>query len=65
MAKEAGAFALDRVFIQLLDGPAAIAVPAGPDFWARIGERPELQRGRLVLISRQPVGESHWEIHRD
>jgi mannose-6-phosphate isomerase-like protein (cupin superfamily) len=56
-------FDLHRTFVQLVDGPAAIAVPVGPDFWATIDQRPELHGGRLITVSAMDTTWPHWEIH--
>lgn len=58
-----GAFDLDSTYVQLRDGPDAIAIPVTPDFWQRIGERPDLHEGRLVTVSRQTADWPHWEMH--
>jgi mannose-6-phosphate isomerase-like protein (cupin superfamily) len=57
------AFALDRTYVQLHDGPRADPVPVGPDFWDRIDQRTELHAGRLVIANRMTATWSHWEMH--
>lgn len=57
------AFDLKSTYVHLADGPAAVAVPVGPDFWQRIGERQDLQRGRLVTRFQQSRTWDHWEMH--
>ena len=56
-------FAIDRTYIRLDDGPAVTPVPVGPDFWQKIGERPELQEGRLLTFFHLGPGNAHWEMH--
>lgn len=57
------AFDLKSTYVHLADGPAAVAIPVGPDFWQRIGEREDLQRGRLVTRFQQSRDWDHWEMH--
>jgi quercetin dioxygenase-like cupin family protein len=57
------AFDLKRTYVHLADGPAAVAVPVGPDFWETIGERADLQSGRLVTRFAQTADWPHWEVH--
>lgn len=57
------AFDLTSTYVHLADGPAAVAIPVGPDFWQRIGERADLQRGRLVTRFHQSRTWDHWEMH--
>lgn len=56
-------FDLLTTYVHLTDGPAASAVPVGPDFWARIAERTDLHRGRLVTFFRMTEDWTHWEMH--
>jgi mannose-6-phosphate isomerase-like protein (cupin superfamily) len=61
--QEETAFDLSHTYIQLRDGPDAIPVPVGNDFWERIAERTELQEGRLVMVGSQSEDWNHWEMH--
>lgn len=54
---------LEHTFVQLEDGPAATPIEVGDDFWQRIGERTELQAGRLVMLSRASRDWGTWEMH--
>jgi mannose-6-phosphate isomerase-like protein (cupin superfamily) len=60
-----GTFDLTRTYVHLEDGPAAVPVKVGPDFWATIDRRTDLNRGRLVTVFRYPqaVDWDHWEVH--
>jgi mannose-6-phosphate isomerase-like protein (cupin superfamily) len=62
MASEQG-FDLAHTFVQLHDGPAATAVPAGDDFWQTIDTRTDLHAGRLVTVSPMNADWPHWEMH--
>jgi hypothetical protein len=59
------AFDPTTTFVQLHDGPAAVEVPVGDDFWATIGERTELHAGRLLTVSAATATRPHWEMHPD
>lgn len=50
-------------YVHLSDGPEAREVPVGADFWARIGERTDLHRGRLVTFSTMTEDWTHREMH--
>ena len=58
-------FDLINTYVHLEDGPAAIPVEVGADFWATIDKRIELHSGRLVtLFHIQNTDEwVHWEMH--
>ena len=56
-------FDLASTYIQLRDGPDAIVVPVGKDFWARIAERTDLHEGRLVMVGGQSTDWTNWEMH--
>ena len=45
----------------LTEGPAAMPVPVGPDFWQR--EVQTLPAGRLVTKSTTAGNWGHWEMH--
>jgi len=58
-------FDLINTYVHLQDGPDAVPVAVGDDFWATIDKRTELHSGRLVtLFHIQNTDEwVHWEIH--
>ena len=60
---ETKAFALDGTYVRLSDGADAIPIPVGADFWERIGERAELQGGRLLMLFHVTKRNLHWEMH--
>ncbi|HXJ33098.1 MAG TPA: cupin domain-containing protein [Candidatus Eisenbacteria bacterium] len=60
----ASAFDIVDTYVHLADGPEAVPVPVGPDFWATIDRRSDLHRGRLVTAYRFEPGKwNHWEMH--
>ena len=61
--QEEGAFDLSRTYIQLRDGPDAVPVPVGKDFWQRIAQRTDLHDGRLVMVGGESADWKHWEMH--
>jgi mannose-6-phosphate isomerase-like protein (cupin superfamily) len=65
MSESAHAFDLSRTYVHLHDGPAAVPVKVGADFWATIDRRTDLTDGRLVMIFRyaKAVEWDHWEMH--
>ena len=56
-------FKLDSTYIHLADGPSALPIAVGDDFWARIGERADLDEGRLVMSFAMSGDWDHWEMH--
>ena len=58
-----GAFDLAATYVQLDDGPAAVAVDVDADFWEKIDRRPELQGGRLVGTFHNATDWKTWEMH--
>jgi mannose-6-phosphate isomerase-like protein (cupin superfamily) len=59
------AFDLTDTYVHLEDGPAAVPVQAGPDFWTTRYGRGDLQGGRLVTVFRfeSTADWDHWEMH--
>jgi mannose-6-phosphate isomerase-like protein (cupin superfamily) len=57
------AFALDRTYVQLADGAAAVPIAVDNNFWERVGEDAALQEGRLVTFFRLDRSNMHWEMH--
>lgn len=56
-------FDLETVYVQLLDGPEAARIEVGLEFWQEIGNRPELQAGRLVAVFAYAESWQTWELH--
>ena len=56
-------FDLTDTYVQLDDGPAARRVEVDERFWATIGDRPELNDGRLVTMMRYTDDWDSWEMH--
>lgn len=57
------AFDLAATYIHLEDGPEAVPIEAGPEFWATLERRTELQRGRLVCVCPNRETWTSWEMH--
>jgi len=59
------AFDLSRTFILINDGPSAMPIPVGPDFWTFITQSPVANSpsGRLISLSDQHTDWGHWEMH--
>ena len=58
-----GGFDLAGTYIQLDDGPAAMAIEVDEQFWERIDTRPELHGGRLVGTFHNAADWDVWEMH--
>jgi mannose-6-phosphate isomerase-like protein (cupin superfamily) len=56
-------FDLATTYVQLDDGPAALAVEVDDRFWERIDRRPELRGGRLVGAFHNAEDWDVWEMH--
>jgi mannose-6-phosphate isomerase-like protein (cupin superfamily) len=56
-------FDLADTYVQLDDGPAAIAVEVDDDFWEKVESRPELRGGRLVGAFHNTADWPVWEMH--
>src|SRR3990172_751122 len=56
-------FDLERVYVQLLDGPEVARIEVGPEFWQEIDNRPELHEGRMVGVFRYTEDWKSWEMH--
>ncbi len=63
MQMTAEAFDLATTYVQLDDGPAAVAVEVDEEFWETIDRRPELHGGRLVGTFHNPADWDVWEMH--
>ena len=50
-------------FVHLPDGPGAALVDVTPDFWQKLGQRTDLQGGRLVSAYRFTEDWTSWERH--
>ncbi len=57
------AFDLESTYLHLQDGPAAIPLDVGDDFWQTIGSRQDLGDGRLVCAFRFERDWTKWERH--
>jgi mannose-6-phosphate isomerase-like protein (cupin superfamily) len=57
------AFDLATTYVQLDDGPAALAVEVDDRFWERIDRRSELRGGRLVGAFHNTEDWDVWEMH--
>jgi mannose-6-phosphate isomerase-like protein (cupin superfamily) len=57
------AFTLDSTYIHLRPDESAISMEGGAKFWAGIGERRDLEQGRLMGITSQSADWNHWERH--
>jgi mannose-6-phosphate isomerase-like protein (cupin superfamily) len=56
-------FSLNSTYLHLRPDESARAMPGGAAFWAGIGERTDLDRGRLMGTTRQAADWDHWERH--
>jgi len=63
MLKIKEAFDLATTYVQLDDGPGALAVEVDDRFWETIDRRPELRGGRLVGTFHNPADWDVWEMH--
>jgi mannose-6-phosphate isomerase-like protein (cupin superfamily) len=63
MLRTSDAFHLASTYIQLEDGPAALAVEVDDRFWENIDRRPELHGGRLVGTFHNAADWDIWEMH--
>ena len=57
------AFDLATTYVQLDDGPRALAVEVDDEFWQTIDRRSELQGGRLVGTFHNAQDWDIWEMH--
>ena len=57
------AFDLATTYVQLDDGPRALAVEVDDEFWQTIDRRSELQGGRLVGRFHNTQDWDIWEMH--
>jgi mannose-6-phosphate isomerase-like protein (cupin superfamily) len=57
------AFDLATTYVQLDDGPQALAVKVDDEFWQTIDRRSELQGGRLVGTFHNTKDWDIWEMH--
>ena len=57
------AFDLATTYVQLDDGPRALAVEVDDEFWQTIDRRSELQGGRLVSRFHNAQDWDIWEMH--
>ena len=57
------AFTLDSTYIHLRPDESALAMEGGAAFWRGIGERHDLDQGRLMGSTDQSKDWDHWERH--
>lgn len=65
MALQTPAFDVVDTYVHLEDGPAAVPLEVGDDFWETIGTRRDLGPGRLVCAFRFTEDWKSWEVHPD
>ena len=54
---------LTQTYLHLGVGPELTVVPVTPDFWPTIGDRTDLQRGRLITSFVHEGDWDTWEMH--
>lgn len=55
---------LESTYLAVHDGPAALPMEVGPDFWATIQERTELpEESRLLAVFSFESSWTSWEVH--
>lgn len=54
---------LRKTFLQLLDGPRVNTIDVGPTFWQTLGDRADLQEGRMVMALPYRESWGNWERH--
>jgi mannose-6-phosphate isomerase-like protein (cupin superfamily) len=57
------AFDLISTYFQLEDGPGAVPVEVGDDFWEKSDSRVELDEGRLMCAFHSTDDWPTWEMH--
>jgi mannose-6-phosphate isomerase-like protein (cupin superfamily) len=50
-------------YLHFGEGPEVRRIPLDPGFWATIGQRSDLQRGRLLTSFRHEADWTSWERH--
>jgi mannose-6-phosphate isomerase-like protein (cupin superfamily) len=58
-----GAFDFNDTYVQLEDGPGALPLEVGDDFWNEIGSRTDLHGGRLICLCDFDADWPTWEMH--
>ncbi len=56
-------FQLDSMPVFLHDGGQATSLVGGPEFWATLGQRRDLDHGWLVTRATMTTDWDHWEMH--
>ena len=56
-------FDLDGTYLYLTDGPDVCATEGGEKFWRTLGERSDLDQGRLVCLLHMTEDWPNWERH--
>ena len=59
----AASFDLTDTYVHIADGPEAIPLEVGDDFWEKIATRTDLGDGRLVGAFRFDADWDSWERH--
>jgi hypothetical protein len=59
----AASFDLTDTYVHITDGPEAIPLEVGDDFWEKIATRTDLGDGRLVSAFRFDADWDNWERH--
>ncbi|HMF82461.1 MAG TPA: cupin domain-containing protein [Acidimicrobiia bacterium] len=62
-ARGTDSFDLTTTYVQLEDGPEALAIEVDDEFWDTIDRRPELHGGRLVGTFHNAQDWDIWEMH--
>lgn len=58
-----GSFDFIDTYVQLEDGPDALTLEVGADFWSKIESRTDLHEGRLVCLFEFDADWPTWEVH--
>ena len=54
---------LFETYLHLKDGPDVGLIEVGPDFWAKIQTRTDLEQGRMVMAFSFDADWATWEMH--
>lgn len=63
MPESPGPLDLAQVYLHLEDGPRALRLPVGDDFWETLPGRTDLGDGRMVGLFRFESDWDSWEVH--
>lgn len=56
---------LTETYVHLEPGPGVGIIDVDDRFWQTVGERTELDSGRLVMAGETTADWDHWEMHPD